>query len=639
MRAVTAALLAAALLAAAAAPASASSQPRALIAFLPPPPGGRAALLEELAARGLAVGLVSPTLGGYSPEQMAIDIGQGARISTRAYKSKVPPLALAGNRIAGWEAELHRARAAPGDVRPGLLATTIEHAGGRVAYVGMDGADRTQAIAAADTRGRIGAVSLGPAATAAGRALALWQPGSLVVARLPGAAALDRLLAARRPLDLVYVVQAPPPKGLELLASGAAAPGYRDALRSATTRMTGLTAATDIAPTVLERLGLPVPKKMQGERIESRDGHGAAYVRDLGERLDAILPHRSAALRTVVPAWIVLIAAMALLRRGEGVRFAARVVFLSALWLPGLTLVTAALQPSSTAEAVLLAVGALLLGAVSDLLLPWPAAPLIPAALTLGAFTIDLALGSHLTSLSLAGPNPKGGSRFFGVGNELEITLSITVLVGAAAALTLLARRRAPQGFALACLVAAVVLGAGRLGADVGAVITLGAGGAAAVVASLPGGPSRRALALAVIVPLVAVAALIGLDLLIGGGAHLTRTVSSSSGPGDFFQVLARRWRLSLAGVTRGTTPISLGLALVVLVVLAVRRRALLAPLQGPSEQVFAAGLVGAFFATVVSALANDSGPLILIVGAAALLLAAGYVQGVPRTAERRLLG
>ena len=75
------------------------------------------------------------------------------------------------------------------------------------------------------------------------------------------------------------------------------------------------------------------------------------------------------------------------------------------------------------------------------------------------------------------------------------------------------------------------------------------------------------------------------------------------------------------------------------LVVLAVRRRTLLAPLQGPREQVFAAGLVGAFFATVVSALANDSGPLILIVGAAALLLAAGYVQGVPRTAERRLLG
>ena len=145
MRAVTAALLAAALLAAAAAPASASSQPRALIAFLPPPSGGRAALLDELAARGLAVGLVSPTLGGYSPEQMAIDIGQGARISTRAYKSKVPPLALAGNRIAGWEAELHRARAAPGDIRPGLLATTIERGGGRVAYVGVDGADRTQA--------------------------------------------------------------------------------------------------------------------------------------------------------------------------------------------------------------------------------------------------------------------------------------------------------------------------------------------------------------------------------------------------------------------------------------------------------------------------------------------------------------
>ena len=378
MRAVTAALLAAALLAAAAAPASASSQPRALIAFLPPPSGGRAALLEELAARGLAVGLVSPTLGGYSPEQMAIDIGQGARISTRAYKSKVPPLALAGNRIAGWEAELHRARAAPGDIRPGLLATTIERAGGRVAYVGMDGADRTQALAAADSRGRIGAVSIGPAATAAGRALALWQPGSLVVARLPGAAALDRLLAARRPLDLVYVVQAPPPKGLELLASGAAAPGYRGALRSATTRMTGLTAATDIAPTVLERLGLAVPKKMQGEVIESRAGHGAAYVRDLGERLDAILPHRSAALRTVVPAWLVLIAAMALLRRGEGVRFAARVVFLERALAAGADARHRCPPAELDRRGAAARLGALGAGGGERPLLPWPAAPADP---------------------------------------------------------------------------------------------------------------------------------------------------------------------------------------------------------------------------------------------------------------------
>ncbi len=55
---------------------------------------------------------------------------------------------------------------------------------------------------------------------------------------------------------------------------------------------------------------------------------------------------------------------------------------------------------------------------------------MLPAAVSFGAHAIDLALGSHLIGLSIAGPNPKGGSRFFGIGNELEIILSLTVLIG-----------------------------------------------------------------------------------------------------------------------------------------------------------------------------------------------------------------
>jgi hypothetical protein len=378
---------------------------------------------------------------------------------------------------------------------------------------------------------------------------------------------------------------------------------------------------------------------MQGERLEWRAGHGAGYLRRLDNRLDAVLSHRSAALRVVVLSWILLLGGMWLVRRRAGLRAAARMIFLAALWLPALALLTAALAPSDAVEAIVLAVGSLALAAVSDRLLPWPAAPLIPAAVSFLAHTIDLALGSHLISLSLAGPNPKGGSRFFGIGNELEIVLCVTVLVGAAAALTLLPRRLAPRGFALACLVGALVVGVGRLGADVGGVITFGAGGAAAVVASLPGGVTRRSLALAVIVPILAVIALIGLDLLIGGGAHLTRTLSSSSGPGDLMQVVVRRWRLSVAGLTNGTRPFSTALALLVLVAAVVWRRPLLAPLAGRHEQVFAAGLVGVFFATVVATLANDSGPLILLLGAASLLLAAGYVHGAPKRAARRSVG
>ena len=181
-----------------------------------------------------------------------------------------------------------------------------------------------------------------------------------------------------------------------------------------------------MAPTVLETLGLPVPKKMQGERLEWRAGHGAGYLRRLDSRLDAVLSHRSAALRVVVLSWILLLGGMGLVRRRAGLRAAARMIFLAALWLPALALLTAALAPSDAVEAIVLAVGSLALAAVSDRLLPWPAAPLIPAAVSFLAHTIDLALGSHLISLSLAGPNPKGGSRFFGIGNELEIVLCVT---------------------------------------------------------------------------------------------------------------------------------------------------------------------------------------------------------------------
>ena len=60
------------------------------------------------------------------------------------------------------------------------------------------------------------------------------------------------------------------------------------------------------------------------------------------------------------------------------------------------------------------------------------------------------------------------------------------------------------------------------------------------------------------------------------------------------------------------------------------RRRELFRPLNG--DRAFAAGMWGALAATVVGALANDSGPTIFLIGAAALVLAAAYVTGKPLT-------
>jgi len=624
------ALIAAAALAAVASPAAAAAPgPRAAVLFVPGP---------VLSQPGLSFGLTSPTLGGYKRPQFAVDISQGARISTRAYTRKLPALRLVGSHVEGWDRLVRRARDAPGDVVPGLLATTIERAGGSVAYAGVSGAEDTESFAAADQSGRIGRVGLGAAGPGfAAGAVALWRSSSLLVARLPSSDGVADFLRARRSQDLVVVVQQPPPRPLTLLYTGAVGPGISagGVIRSATTRRDGYIAAPDISATVLHTLGLKVPKKMQGERIESRSGHGAAYVRDLKARLDAILPHRDDVVEIVTICWAAAALLLWLTRGRQGRRTAMRIIFLALIWAPAIALLTAAIRPSGTVEGLILALGSLGLGWLTDVLLPWPAAPALPAAVSFGAHTVDLALGSHLIGLSITGPNPKGGSRFFGIGNELEIILALTALIGTGAALTLLPERSAPRTFALAAFVAAVIIGAGRLGADVGGVITLGAGGAAAVVMSLPRGPTPKAIALAIVVPILAVGALILLDLAIGGGAHLTRTVSSSSGPGDFGKVLLRRWRLSTAGLGHGSMPFVIGFFVALLVVGVVRRRQLLAPLSGERERPFRAGIVGGFFAVVIGALANDSGPMIVMIGTVALLLTLGYVRSDTRPRTR----
>jgi hypothetical protein len=231
----------------------------------------------------------------------------------------------------------------------------------------------------------------------------------------------------------------------------------------------------------------------------------------------------------------------------------------------------------------------------------------------------------------VAGPNPKGGSRFFGIGNELEIMLSLEVLFGLGAALTLLPRRYVPRMFALGCLVGAGVIGSGRLGADVGGVITLGAGAAGAVLASLGGPLTRRRLVLAALAPVAALVALVGLDLATSGGAHLTRTVIHGNGASGLLDILHRRLTISLNGLNDIPVLITCVVGAASCVFGIRNRDRLFAPLS--DHPAFMAGIWGSFFATVIGALSNDSGPVIFALGSLGLLFATGYVWGRPEGA------
>ncbi|MEX2195480.1 MAG: hypothetical protein WD844_09355 [Thermoleophilaceae bacterium] len=632
-----------------AAPADAGA--RALIAYLPveveePELAGRSVaeggnrLMLDLAQRGLSYGLMSPTLGGYARRQVMLDVGQGSRISTRAYDVAVPPLRLrqtaGGRRIVYWRAAVQRAEDAPGEAVPGLLASEVEEAGGSVAYAGVAGFEQLEAISAADRSGRLGEVRLLTFGGYADQAVDLWERSDLLVAQLPGnlrgLEALDALLAARRPDDVVVVMRAPPGGRLRLLPAGTAGPGFDGGrLTSPTTRLPGFVAATDVAPTVLEALGIDRPERMNGRAMEDEPGGSPEDVRALADRFDVVTGRRTPVLRWSAVALGALLVLLVAVRRRAGLREWMRLALLAALWLPGVALVTGGLQPGRAVEVLVLVLGSLALAAATDRLLPWPRGPALPALVVFLAHAVDLAAGSILVDSSLAGPNPKGGARFYGIGNELETLLAVSVLVGAGAWVAHRAGPPAARVLAGACIVAGIVIGAGRLGADVGGVITLGAGGAAAVVAALAagrGGLSRRALAVALLTPALAIGGLVAIDLATGGGAHLTRSVIEADNPGDLVDIVERRFRISFGGLAGGGLPASVGVAIVLLIASAIWHRRLLRPLRDAPG--LRAGIVGAWFATVVGALANDSGPLILLIGAASLLLALAYARGSP---------
>src|SRR5918992_3871089 len=171
-------------------PAGALAAPRTLIAFVPTEPAPKSPLLFDLAQRDFSYGMASPSIGAYSKRQMLLDMSQGSRIANSAYPEKLKRLDLrldpdGGGQMKGFRRARRRADDAPGDVIPGLLADTLKRRGKTAAYVGVVGFPQTEAVAAADRKGRIERLSLGTIGTFADRTLALWGRHELVVARFP----------------------------------------------------------------------------------------------------------------------------------------------------------------------------------------------------------------------------------------------------------------------------------------------------------------------------------------------------------------------------------------------------------------------------------------------------------------------
>jgi hypothetical protein len=609
---------------------------------------------NELAAvPTLSTSILSATQGSYTTAQLVLDITQGARVSGSSYEPSSPPfLSLpvspraagasqraTASQVQGWAAVLERAHSAPQVLEPGLLAAQIPGGG---AYVPADGVEAVDGVLAAGRNGHLAAV-LGSSATTLAGIAQLRLQHRLIVADLPtgpaGYADLRALAASRPAGELLVVIQRPVDEpnnrtagqaGHELLWVAIAGLGGGRTLTSQTTNQDGLIAATDIAPTILNDLGLRIPAGMRGRVIRTGSSFDGAYLRSFKARLQVLYDRRLGALACLLAAWVLLVALAWLLPGTRARRWAARAGALALLWTPVAALVPAALEPTRGVEDALLVLLCFSLGALTDRLTPWPRAPLLPALVALVALTADALAGTQLLARSLLGPNPELGVRFYGIGNELKSGLAVLVFAAVASALYPAIRsRRAAGAMAVSGIVLAVIEGSARIGAGVGGVILVSAGTALATAMLLPGQLTRRRVVVVLVSPIAGLIALAALDLATAhGSGHYTGSVLHAHSAGEVRDIIVRRYTAAYDELKHGAMPFATALALLASALGVRHYRRLLAPVS--ADPAWLAALGGGLAAGVVGALTEDSGPVLLVVAVFALGCVLSYLWGRP---------
>ncbi len=577
---------------------------RAYLLFVP-----SSTTVGELAATGFSPGLMSAGLGTVTPEQTYLDIGAGNRVFNSLYDHDLPPMPRRD--CLGWfEEAQERAATAPDEIEPGLLVEALRQ-GAVSVFANGD---------AACPLGLEPGTGVGP----------VGLPGVFEVgeARLGRAARTARRLGSR---GIVIAIATPTGKTDEPVPIGIAGPGYHGDLTSDTTRTNGYVASTDVAPTIIEffRTAVPdrravVPDQMIGQAIRSEGSVDPGAIESRGARMAVVSTRRGPVIGWSLLAWVLALGLVVLFAR-RLLPVAVRLTGLSVVYLPVLLLVGAALEPAQYPEMLLVMLGAPLLAAITLAALRDYRALGVAAGVTVLAYALDAILGSPLSALSLLGPNPLLGVRFYGIGNELESLLSVLVVGGIGAALAGFAPRLSPGRCAIVFLVVGLVcagiFASGKFGADVGAAIDVPMG--VAVAALMVTGGRRRWILLVILVPLVVLALLALADLVTGANSHFTRSVLDAGGLHSLGDTAQRRLEQTARSFVRPVLLVALPVVAIGVLVACLRRATLAGWVR--DAPAMRAALVGAVVATIVATLANDSGALLLEIGAAYLLVFLGW--------------
>jgi hypothetical protein len=578
---------------------AADGLPRATLVFVP-----SSTTVTQLARAGFSPGLMSAGLGTVTPEQTYLDIGAGNRAFNSLYDNELP--SMPRRRCYSWFQEaVVRAESVPDEIEPGLLAESLRRKGG----VSVFSFGAPSCPLGLEPNTGEGPIEL---------------PGIFEAAESTVAEAA-RFARRGGPHRLVIAIATPTGKTDDPIPLGIAGPGFDGDLTSDTTRTNGYVTSTDIAPTILEHFGIEVPSQMSGQPIRTEGSVDPAAIEARGARMAVVSHRRGPVIGLTLLAWVLAAVLLALLSRGALAPPAVRLLGLSVIYLPLMLLAGSALEPAEYPEMVLVMIAAPALAALTLATLRDYRALAVGAALTVCAYAIDAIAGSPLSALSLLGPNPGLGVRFYGIGNELEALLAVLIVGGTGAGLAGFAPRlpasRCAAAFLAVGLVFAAIFASGEFGADVGAAIVFPAGAAGAAVAVAGG--RRRRLVLVVAIPVVVLGLLALADLVTGANSHFTRSVLDAGGLRSLGDVAQRRLQLSGHSFTRPVLLAALPLVAALAAVAWWRRDRLAAWVR--AFPAMRAALIGAVVATVVGTLANDSGALLLEIGAVYLLVLCGW--------------
>ncbi len=344
--------------------------------------------------------------------------------------------------------------------------------------------------------------------------------------------------------DAVFVVSpASPRRGSGLAVTGIRAPGVApDFLRSATSRRDGFVYVIDIAPTVLDLLGLDVPKAMEGRVMEVVPGPAQ------GERVNTLVRANEDAVfrdskvmtaNNIVLVLSIVLAAVAVLaawRRGRRSAAVARFVALAVLGFLFATYVAEPLHFGSSdngaAYFAFLVVVAVLFAAVCRLLggrRPYLPLGIAPAA-TVALHVLDLLAGARFELNTVFGYSATVGIRVAGQGNITFSQLTAAVLLLGGLAVWRRPGRRTVVAVIAMMAITLLVMAAPQAGGDFGS--ALAGAPAFGLFAWLLLGRTIRARTVAILA-----AVLVGAGL-VAGFADLMRPRDQQTHVGRFFDEL-----------------------------------------------------------------------------------------------------